>query len=76
MFFVFKFVVLFLVVRGGTVYLPKPPPWLDVVIFNIYMDVLYQFCEARLFFNFLSPESNTISGTKCFISLKITINSY
>ena len=33
LYFVFKFVVvLFLVVRGGTVCLPMPPPWLEVCL--------------------------------------------
>ena len=32
LFFVFKFVVVFLlVVQGGRVYLPTPPPWLEVL---------------------------------------------
>ena len=30
LFFVFKFVVLLLVVRGSKVFLPMPPPWLEV----------------------------------------------
>ena len=30
LFFVFKFVVLFLVVQGDKVYLPMPPSWLEV----------------------------------------------
>ena len=30
--FVFKFVVLLLVVQGGKVYLPTPPSWLEVLV--------------------------------------------
>ena len=34
--FVFKFVVvLLLVVRGGTVYLPMPPSWMEVIFLHI-----------------------------------------
>ena len=41
LFFVFKFIVVFLlVVREGTVYLPKPPSWPELrkVYFNIYVE--------------------------------------
>ena len=56
-FFVFKFVVLLLVVRGGTVCLPTPPSWLEVqfcllinlLIKNIQMSSEYKGLILGLF---------------------------
>ena len=43
-FFVFKFVVvLVLVVRGGTVYLPMPPSWLEVTVSGLKFKSLIHF---------------------------------
>ena len=41
LFFVFKFVVLLLVVRGGTVYLPMPTYWLEVSLKFSSLQFLY-----------------------------------
>ena len=47
-FFVFKFVVVLLVVQGGTVYLPMPPSWPEIYIsISVAFGILTELCTAH-----------------------------